>query len=782
MKGKTTATILILLLSLSLSAVSSTDDTFSVTYTFEPTVGGCGEVMVEDTFMQALPGEPILPYRAATILLPQEALVRDVKVKCGEPVVQTGVDLPWGHPPCTLGGTPVTVSRNEEIYNSMNWYPHEVFTVVSVESFRGFQILNVILYPVQYQPKSGTVKFYPTLTVEVQFGAGMKNKLYRGLPADEQAVISLVDNPEMAETYESGPVPLQTYEYIIITNDTMQSTFQTLADWKACFVNGTAVYTVSWITANYSGRDNPEKVRTFISDMYTNYGTKYVLLGGDIAAVPYRGFYISTGGYVDSDMLADMYFRCLDGTFNDDNDSYWGEITDGIDWYPEVAVGRAPCETVTEAGNFVNKVIAYEQAEKPKRALLHESRVVSGNVPDARCLAWNCDDYLPGDYSVDYVFEEDTGGVPKSRWISQWGQNPLVVAHIGHGNSTVYYINYEKDVGTVSWYNSDIASLTNTFWPWTTSVACITGQIEYNDCLAEAYVMDPDNGAIAAIYNDNYGWFMTTDACALSGEFCEMEFRACWSDGKEKFGDLLNQALSYMISSASSDSYYRWCFYERNLVGDPESPCLTKRECIPVDSVTITYPVDGQKVDQPITVTTSIEGCVDTVEFYVDGVLMSTDATAPFEYSFDPCPLKEDADMVISVKGYCAGEFTNEDSVTVYVDCVPPETYITITNPQDGATVSGTIYITADASVDIDTVEFYVDGKLKSTDDTRPFECRWNTKSVKDGTHVLKVEGYASGVPSATDEITVTVKNKSSIALLSFLLLFLPAIVIRRRH
>jgi hypothetical protein len=62
-----------------------------------------------------------------------------------------------------------------------------------------------------------------------------------------------------------------------------------------------------------------------------------------------------------------------------------------------------------------------------------------------------------------------------------------------------------------------------------------------------------------------------------SGEFCEMEVRACWDDGYEKLGDILNRSRYYMASSAQSNSYYRWCFYERNLMGDPETPCLTVR-------------------------------------------------------------------------------------------------------------------------------------------------------------------------------------------------------------
>lgn len=596
MKGKMTTCLLVALLTLSISAVSS-NDTLSMEYYFEgvAAMDGCGGWMINDTMLLEIPGEPMVPYYPAQILLPQDTALKDVKVKAGEPIVQTGVDIPWGQPPCTFSGTPQMVGRNEAVYGNNSKYPDKFFEVVGVESFRGFQILVLNLFPVQYQPKSGTVHFYPTFTVEVKFEKGVKNELYRGLPEDMAEVAGLVDNPGMTAAYAPPEVlPLATEQYIIITNDTMASTFQTLATHKAKYVTGATVYTTTWIYANYSGANNQEKIRNFIKAKYTSNGTLWVLLGGDIAAVPYRGFYVSTGGYTDTDMLADMYFGHLDGNFNSDGDSRYGEPTDGIDWYAEVAVGRAPCQSTTEASNFVNKVISYELATKPTRVLLHQSRVQSGNVPDSRCLAYNCDNWIPGGYTIQYLFEE-TATVTKSSWISAWAQNPVAVAHIGHGNTTVYYINYELG-GTISWYNSDVASMTNTFWPWTTSVACICGQIEADDCLAEAYVMDSNNGAIAAIYNDNYGWFSTSNACKYSGEFCEKEFRACWSDGKQKLGDMLNKARSYLVSSASSNSTYRWCFYERNLVGDPESPCLTKRSAASLTLRSLFPPVFGGAV------------------------------------------------------------------------------------------------------------------------------------------------------------------------------------------
>jgi len=686
---KTVIFTLAILLSSSVPADISENDNLTVDYAFEPVMAdSCSQWTIKDTQILEMPGEPLVPYRAASILLPEGAVLKNVKVRHEEPIVQKGFDLPWGQPPCTFSDEPVTVGRSEATYGSMNWYPDKLFEVVSVESFRGFGILLVHLFPVQYQPKSGTVKFYEKLTVEVQFGKGMKNKLYRGLYGDKKDVAGIVDNPRVTSTYEDGGTPLQTEEYIIITSSTLTSTFQTLATWKAGFVNGASVYDTTYIYNNYTGVDNQEKIRNFIIDKYEHNGTKYVLLGGDTGVVPYRGFYIYSGGYVDYDMAADMYYGHLDGNWNDDGDSYWAEPGEE-DWYAEVAVGRAPVDNSTEAQAFVDKVIAYEQMEKPdvgarKRVCFHESRVQSGNNPDARCLAWNCDDWIPGGYYIDYLFEED-GQVTKTKWINAWSAEPIVVVHIGHGNTDIYYINYEP---TVSWYGSDVPSLTNAFYPWTTSVACISGQFEASDCLAEKYVKD-DCGAIGAIYNDNYGWFSTLDACMYSGEFCEMEVRACWSDGYDSLGELRDRSRYYMASSASSNSTYRWCYYERNLMGDPETPCLTTRPGgPPPDTVTITSPINGAQVCGRVEITVSVTGCVDTVEFYIDETLKFTDYSLPYSYVWN----SENGQVTIMVKGYCSGVLVSVDTITVTVNCY----YVIITNPSEGEEVSGTVTITVD--------------------------------------------------------------------------------------
>ncbi len=776
MKGRRTTTlILVVLLGVSIPAVFSSSDSVSVDYQFNATVVS-GQWVIEDTILQEIPGEPLIPVYFARILLPQDAEVKDVKVNHGAPLIQEGFDIAWGQPPCTFSNpTPEKVGKNEQVYDSNSWYPEKVYEVVSVESFRGFKILTVNLYPLQYKPKSGTVKFYEKMTVEVQFGKGMKNKLYRGLADDKAAVSTMVDNPEITGTY-AAPLEVEPfltggpYEYIIITNSTLAPVFQDLILHKIDYVNRAKLVDVAWIYANYTGYDNPEKIRNFIIDAYTDWDTTYCLLGGDIAVVPYRGFYVSTAGYTDWDMAADMYFGCLDGNFDADGDHIYAEPNDGVDWLEEVFVGRAPVETVAEAEIFVNKVIDYELAGKPKVCQFHEARGTPNNVPDFRTIAWNCEQWVPEDYTIKELFEEN-GHISKDDWRDAWDGSydgephvpPLTFQHAGHGAATYYNI-CSVVGGSTNWSNADVPTLTNTFWPIHMSVACHSGNFETNDCLAETYVKD-DCGAIACMLNDNYGWFSSIDASKYSGDFLETMFRGLFSDGKQHLGELLNQAKSYWVSHAQSNSTYRWCYYEINLLGDPESPCLTKRRPVTPPEVIITNPPDGsiasgmvkiKVIVGPIHSVTPGIGKIDTVEFYIDNALMYTDTEKPFVYEWDTT-LYHDGWHTIYVKGYYSDIFRDDDSVSVYVDNTN-EPSVVITNPPDGSTVSGIVLVTTE-TVAVDTVKFYIDGELVYTDTEAPFAFKWDTTQYEDGTYELAAVGYQGNEAVAKDVIKVTVRN-----------------------
>src|SRR3989344_6609910 len=106
-----------------------------------------------------------------------------------------------------------------------------------------------------------------------------------------------------------------------------------------------------------------------------------------------------------------------------------------------------------------------------------------------------------------------------------------------------------------------------------------------------------------------------------------------------------------------------------------------------------------------------------------------------------------------------AQSVSRDVTVTAAVDNELPT--VNITNPADGATVSGTVSVTADATDDggITKVEFYIDGFLRITDVSAPYTFSWNTTNDGNGSQVVQAIAYDIINNTATDSITVTVAN-----------------------
>jgi hypothetical protein len=88
-----------------------------------------------------------------------------------------------------------------------------------------------------------------------------------------------------------------------------------------------------------------------------------------------------------------------------------------------------------------------------------------------------------------------------------------------------------------------------------------------------------------------------------------------------------------------------------------------------------------------------------------------------------------------------------------------------ITAPANGATVSSTVNVTANASDDVGVtrVEFWLDGALQSTDLTAPYEWSWNTTASTIGAHTLQTKAFdaASNMGTSTT-VSVTVGKGSA--------------------
>src|SRR5437762_1857965 len=127
-------------------------------------------------------------------------------------------------------------------------------------------------------------------------------------------------------------------------------------------------------------------------------------------------------------------------------------------------------------------------------------------------------------------------------------------------------------------------------------------------------------------------------------------------------------------------------------------------------TVSITSPASGQTVSGTTSVTADAADNVGVagVQFLLDGAnLGAEDTSAPYSVSWDTTTASNASHTLTARARDAAGNATTSSAVTVTVanssgDTTPPT--VAITSPASGATVGGTINVTADASDNVGVV------------------------------------------------------------------------------
>jgi Big-like domain-containing protein len=206
------------------------------------------------------------------------------------------------------------------------------------------------------------------------------------------------------------------------------------------------------------------------------------------------------------------------------------------------------------------------------------------------------------------------------------------------------------------------------------------------------------------------------------------------------------------------------------LAGTWASPPPASAQLPPVGSlvVTVTSPASGSTVGGTIAVNAnvSIIGLltVQRVQFQLDGAnLGAADDTAPYSVPWNTFPASNGSHTLRAIAQDMLGIWYPSDPVTVTVfnDHTPPT--VAITSPGSGATVTGIITVSADASdnVGVTGVQFQLDGaSLGAEDTTAPYSATWNTATASIGTHTLRAIAHDAVNNVATSaSVTVTVPD-----------------------
>jgi len=346
-------------------------------------------------------GKPVLPVKYVKLLLPPGKKVIDIGIVGTPTEIKTDnvklVNKPvFPHQtPAPIGSRhPKEVNFDEELYRSQSVYPSMPKEDQQIGYCRGYTVLSLAINPVQYVPGKGKLLYYPEMTLNIKLGENdYLNKFLRDSLDDEEWIKTLVNNPEITEYYDGvysmGTLPAldyssglcdpsDSYDYVIITtsagglNDWATSSSlpynwtslmdkHALDDGLNCnliLVDDIVSCSDYWNeTALFN--DTAAKIREFCKDAYQDWGTSYILIGGDDDIIPAREMDYA----YESDVDSDIYWNHLDNTFNADQDSEWGESgDDGFDLYSEMYIGRLTCDEPQDVSNWMNKSFYYSDS------------------------------------------------------------------------------------------------------------------------------------------------------------------------------------------------------------------------------------------------------------------------------------------------------------------------------------------------------------------------------------------------------------------------------------
>ena len=592
-----------------------------------PDEAGSGKVRIDYPGTVAAPaGSPDLPRVVRWIEIPSGMRAVRVRATADGRTDLGPVEVAPAPPALKSDGTEVTGLPEEKLP------PAGVWAELGAQgTLRGHQVVSVLVAPVQWEETTGRLVAARSIEleldleplpaaetadvvrrhrivreIEAKFDATMGKTILGFTPATPTEDLSMVGNGP------AGPGPYQptfrpttdgsSVEYVIVTSEALKTEFQRLADWKTQKGVQSAVRTVEWIDQTYpNGVDRAERIRFFIRDAYQNWGTLYVLLGGDTDVVQLR--YAQTFTFNES-IPADLYFTCLDGNWNRDGDERFGETAGGgndqADLHFEVTVGRAPVSSVQQAHVFIDKVLLYEKTPPtgpryPASFVALAERLfpaIHGATFAQEAIA-----FLPPWFTVQRLYEESASFPGSVELTVQSARDSInagfgIVHHVGHG-----YRN-SMSVGSGTFNNADADAFTNA--PRNSvcfAINCSSASIDFNS-IGERFVKNPNGGSIAYIGTSRNTF--APPARTYQNEW----YATVFQDSVRGLGMATDMSRAILIPQSIFESQQRFQLLSTTLLGDPEADLYTNA----VVPLQVAHPASVALDAAPITVTVTAQG------------------------------------------------------------------------------------------------------------------------------------------------------------------------------
>lgn len=560
---------------------------------------GYAEIYMDQCLNYGEEGYPLLPKYGIDLLLPQGKAIEKVEVTQVNfsKMISNTLVVPASRLFPISQGIPANykVTPNPAVYENSDPYPASIINGSNTGWLAGHGIGSFSIDPVKFYPETKSIQYITHIEITVFLkDAESGSKRLKNAPLIQQRIRKIVDNQGILPEYSYPEQKNSETDLLLITNELLEPHFEEYLNYKRSLGFVCELMTTENIYSQYSGDDEQEKIRNCIIDIYEGSNLQYVILGGDSDpnnssqdVIPHRGFFAVD----DNDIPADMYYCCLDGTWNDDGDNRWGESGE-YDLYAEVAIGRICVDNSAEIENFTHKLYMYQN--EPVLEDIEKCLMIGEELNDN---PWT----FGGDYKDEIANGGNyngfyTEGVSDNFDISRlydrdmsWNKNHVfnifnnvgsnLLNHLGHSSPTYNMKMNNSDITTGNFTNDGI----NRGYPIGYSQGCYNGSFDNRDwnnsygqdCFAEK-ITTLATAEVASVANSRYGWY-SPGATNSTSQYVDRQFYdAIFGEEITEIGFTNGDSKEDVASYFTNSDYMRWTVYELNLFGDPSMDIWTE--------------------------------------------------------------------------------------------------------------------------------------------------------------------------------------------------------------
>ncbi len=439
-----------------------------------------------------------------------------------------------------------------EMYQQDAFYPATQASLEAPYILRDFRGQNLMVYPYAYNPVTKTLRVYTDLRISVKKVSdnGENQKVSRrsdeiklnveSKAAYERRFINFANQSKYDFLVDEG-------EMLIICVDEYMDAIQPLVEWKNISGRPTTMVGVSETGTN-------DAMKTYVQNYYNEHPNfTYLLLVGEYNNLP---------PYTMS--------------YSVKSDNYYGML-EGDDYYEEILVGRLSVVSSQDATNQVNKILYYEKEIDETATWL--SRAV-GVAADEGSGHYGEPDYVHMDYIRDTLMHYT---ITEMSQHYAYVNNPTaanMITDFNAGASVTNYTNHGSPDGwaVANFSNTHVHQLTNDqklSFIW--SVACNNGQLDYQECFAEAWMRATNEatGEPTGAVGGMFSWISQPWQPPMYGQDEMNAILTEWREGyKHTLGGVSlngNMFVLDMCPEDAGETHNSWLLF-----GDPSMMVRTK--------------------------------------------------------------------------------------------------------------------------------------------------------------------------------------------------------------